>query len=165
MHSTACRKIEVLGHRDRSLWPVTLEWFHRGFRDAQPINPGVDDRCWSESEDHASERSIDTDPKVASHKHCQTFLDVEFGALFHFHEVVVVTERSTPRNDTELQSEQVREGDDRAYSVLRNSATATPIITRPMAATMPNARPTGTSQPPQVMLGARLRTAGPGRLR
>src|SRR6516164_5203978 len=41
------------------------------------------------------------------------------------------------------------------YSVLRNSAMATPSIARPMMATMVSDSPTGTTQPNQVTPGLR----------
>jgi len=45
------------------------------------------------------------------------------------------------------------------YSVLRNSAMATASIAVPMTATMARHRPTGTTQPNQVMPGLRACTA------
>jgi hypothetical protein len=48
---------------------------------------------------------------------------------------------------------------ERDYSVLRNSAMATPSSTRPIAATMARDRPRGTSQPSQVMPGLSVRSA------
>ena len=43
----------------------------------------------------------------------------------------------------------------RGYSVLLNSAIATSIIATPITATMPRDNHSGTTQPPQVISGAR----------